>query len=259
LSDLGEISAEVRAALASLERALNRFATLDRTELAELEAELGRSPQTRQAAALIARARALVRQAETGVTGARSSGSEWLARHGSSERGGSRASGSSTQPSGGSESSASFSSTAVEAVWAEGIKTPGGRAYFTPGERGLRELAVVLPQFAGEYSIDMHGTSDCVFYGATELDAADLAELIAADPNWEGRPVRLFSCNTGRGENPIAAQLARQLEVRVTAPDDLAWSFADGEVVVAPFKYEMVHGQLCKVPDRDREGKWHAF
>jgi hypothetical protein len=259
LSDLGEISAEVTAALQSLDRALNRFAALDRATLAPLQAELAKSPQTRQAAALIGRARNLLGQARIAAGAARGAGGDWLAQHGSSQRGRSGGGAPGARPSSPGGEPASFGSAALEAIWAGGIETPAGRAYFPPDEGSFRELAVAISPFAGEYTVDMHGTSDSVSYGDSQLDASELAELIAADPAWGGQPVRLFSCNTGRGENPIAAQLAILLGVRVTAPDDLVWSYADGEIAVAPSRFELVNGELSKVPDRSREGSWREF
>lgn len=261
MSDLGEISAEVRAALASLDRALNRFAALDRSQLAPLEAELSKSPPTQQAAAMIATARALMRQARNGATAARSSGAGWLSEHGSGESGSSRGAGpgdSGARPIG-VERSASFGSAAVEAVWAAGVDTPGGRAYFPATEPELLNAAITLPAFAGEYSFDAHGRSDRVEFGSETLGAAEVAELIRADARWEGRPVRFFSCATGSGEDPIAAQLAKLLGVRVTAPEDLVWSHPDGTVVVGPPKTTVVNGKVVEVPDPEAGKGWREF
>lgn len=261
MSDLGEISAEVRATLARLDHALARFAALDQSQLAPLEAQLGKSPQTQQVAAMIATARALMREARNGATAARSSGAGWLSQHGSGEPGSSRGGGpgeSDGQPLG-LERTASFGSAAVEAVWAAGIDTPGGRAYFPAGEPEMLKAAVTLPGFAGEYSFDAHGRSDRVEFGSEMLSAAEVAELIRADDRWEGRPVRLFSCNTGSGEDPIAAQLASLLGVRVTAPDDLVWSYPDGTVVVGPPKATIVNGKVVEVPDPGAGKGWREF
>ncbi|MGV1049830.1 MAG: hypothetical protein ACOYD4_15050 [Solirubrobacterales bacterium] len=249
------------AALARLDRALNRFSNLDRSQLAPLEAELGKSPQTQQVAALIARARALLRQARNGATAARGSGASWLSQHGSGEPGGLRGGGWATadeQPLD-AAGSGSFGSAALEAVWAAGIDTPGGRAYFAAGEPAHLSAAAALPSFSGEYTFDAHGRSDRVEFGDTALSAAEVAALIRADSRWEGRPIRLFSCNTGRGDNPIAAELARLTGVRVTAPDDLVWSYPGGEVVVAPIKTTIIDGELFEGPDRDAEGNWREF
>lgn len=229
MSDLGEISAELTAALDRLDRVLARFSELDRTQLAAIEAEVGRDPRLRPVAALIARARALVRQAGSGTAAARTSGQEWLAQHGSSD------------------------------ARAGGTRIADGRAYFPATEPEMREATAALPPFPGEYTFAAHGNSNGVYIDAGELNAVGVAELIQADEGWGRRPVRLFACNTGRGENPLAAELASLLGVSVTAPDDFAWLGADGRFGVAPVKATIVNGAVVEVPDCENKGTWRVF
>lgn len=230
MSDLGEISAEVNEALGRLERVLTRFAELDRHRLASIQAQLGKSPDGKQAVAMIARARTLLRQAAQGTAEASRAGANWLSQHGSAEAG----------PS-------------------TGFSTLGGRAYYPPEDTKLRRAAATLPEFPGEYTFDAHGDSEHVFIGKQPLSAADVVELIEADPNWGRRPIRLFSCNTGSGEAPIAEEIATLSKVRVTAPDGLAWSSADGSYGVAPIEIRVVQGAVVEVPNYDREGSWREF
>lgn len=125
-----------------------------------------------------------------------------------------------------------FSDSEVREAFEMGRDTNAGRAYYEPGD-GAALYAASLQPFDGEYTIDMHGSPKRVAVGPRLLDARQLAELIRADPNWKGRPVRLFSCNTGQGENPIAQRLAADLGVDVTAPVERAWSNRRGESWVA--------------------------
>ncbi|HGY9073070.1 TPA: hypothetical protein ACNTV0_005044, partial [Escherichia coli] len=45
-----------------------------------------------------------------------------------------------------------------------------------------------------------------------------------------GMSVRLLSCNTGKGNNSFAQQLADELGVRVYAPDQYDWYYSNGKV-----------------------------
>lgn len=152
-----------------------------------------------------------------------------------------------------------FSSDHVAASWAQGFATAAGRAYFTAAEASIRELAASLKPFGGEYTVDAHGSPEAVSVGDTKLDAAELAELVRSDPDWKNRPVRLFSCNTGKGERPIAADLAAELNVKVTAPKDLVWSNSKGESWVGSREMKMVGGTLQWVPGAPQADGWSAF
>jgi hypothetical protein len=230
VSDLGEISAELSEVLGRLERVLAQFGALDRNALAPIQAEVSRHPDGRQAAALIERARSMLRQAAEGAVAARRAGEDWLAQHGSSHAGHS-----------------------------SGFETPGGRAYYPPTEPDLREAAAALPAFPGEYTFDAHGSSEHVFIGDETLSAPEAAALIESDEKWDGRPIRLFSCNTGLGESPIAGEIAKLLGVKVTAPEGRAWSSADGRYGVHPIEVKVVEGAVVEVPNRKVEGTWREF
>lgn len=230
MSDLGEISAELSETLGRLERVLARCAALDRDALAPLQAEISRHPDGRHAAALIDRARGQLRQAAEGTVAARRAGEAWQSQHGSTQAGRSN-----------------------------GFDTAGGRAYFPSTEPEMQKAASALPEFPGEYTFDAHGSSEHVFIGEETLSAPAVAELIEGDPRWAGRPVRLFSCDTGRGKAPIAQKLANILKVKVTAPEGRAWSSADGRHGVYPIEVKLVQGVVVEVPNYGAEGNWREF
>ena len=160
---------------------------------------------------------------------------------------------------GGSGSAPTFSSDGTQSSWAQGFATPAGRAYFPPSEGAMRDLATALKPFEGEYTVDAHGSPTSVSAGGTELGAPELAELVQADPGWRGRPVRLFSCNTGQSEQPIAADLATELNVKVTAPKDFVWSNSKGESWVGSYEWKMVGGTMQRVPGPPRADGWKVF
>jgi hypothetical protein len=153
-----------------------------------------------------------------------------------------------------------FSSPVVAGAWKSGFDTRAGRAYYTPGDTRLRTAAEALPPFPGEYTVDLHGTPERVVVGDSSLDAGQLAELVQADPRWNNRPVRLFSCLTGQGDRPIAQELADHLGAEVTAPTDLVWSDSAGEHLVAPGVWKTIGGTQVMVPGPEAPGGgWRAF
>ena len=152
-----------------------------------------------------------------------------------------------------------FSSPKVAAFWDTGRVTPAGRAFFSHSD-SLRLDALTLQRFPGEYTIDMHGNPHAVGVGRVSLDARELAELIRADPRWGGQPVRLFSCDTGHGRDPFGASLARELGVRVTAPDGIPLhSHTHRGYAICGARWERVGRTWERVPDLTREGRWRTF
>lgn len=152
-----------------------------------------------------------------------------------------------------------FSNAAVADSWTLGFGTPAGRAYFSTEDPGMRALASALKPFLGEYTVDVHGSSTSVSVGEAQLGPSDLAELVQADPDWGGRPVRLFSCETGSGAHPIAADLADELDVKVTAPKNLVWSNDRGESWVGSYEWKMVGGTMQRVPGPPEVDGWSTF
>ncbi|HCP0446455.1 TPA: RHS repeat protein, partial [Escherichia coli] len=78
----------------------------------------------------------------------------------------------------------------------------------------------------GVFTIGGHGTPTSI-ESATRIimTAKDLAYLIKFDGNYkDGMTVWLFSCNTGKGQNSFASQLAKELHTNVIGPDTL-WTW----------------------------------
>lgn len=142
-----------------------------------------------------------------------------------------------------------FSSPGAKLAWNDGFDTQAGRAYYPSSDNNMRSVATALKPFEGEYTVDAHGNPSNVFVGHAELDANQVSELIKADANWNNQPVRLFSCNTGQGFDPIAQHVADKLGVQVTAPIERAWSGMSGDSFVAPAKtvQRMINGRIKQV------------
>ncbi|WP_285693324.1 ADP-ribosyltransferase [Actinomadura sp. NBRC 104412] len=113
-------------------------------------------------------------------------------------------------------------------VFRDSTSTLAGRAFYGPGEDGMRDLARRVPADPRRFVVDAHGDPDGVRVGGRRLSVDDVAALIRNDPNWNGREVMLLSCRTGEGD--FAAELSRRLGVPVLAPHGLAWSDSDGNV-----------------------------
>ncbi|ECI4647061.1 RHS repeat protein, partial [Salmonella enterica subsp. salamae] len=79
---------------------------------------------------------------------------------------------------------------------------------------------------SGIFTVGGHGTHTSIESATgNRMMPKDLAVLIKFDANYkEGMPVWLFSCNTGKGQNSFASQLAKELHTNVTGPDTL-WSW----------------------------------
>ena len=134
--------------------------------------------------------------------------------------------GSGSDPSFDAEDNSARVNDVAERIISSGSKTQAGIAFFAPGDQ--TELAAqALPPMSGHRTYDLHGDSDSVsvWDGRTRnLDAKEFAAVVRADPDWDEAPIRLFSCNTGKGTDPFAQQLADELGVNVVAPTELAWS-----------------------------------
>ena len=110
------------------------------------------------------------------------------------------------------------------------LDTNAGSAYYGPDDVVMRNAAQDVEPEAGYHTVDMHGSPDDpnhVYFqnenGSQEsLSADQLANVIRDNDDWDGQPVRLFSCYTGQdppgaGE-PYGQQLADTLGVEVKAP-----------------------------------------
>lgn len=99
---------------------------------------------------------------------------------------------------------------------------PGGRMFFAPGDPLLTDRLGVR-QVDGVYTIDAHGVEHGpdgvgLRVGAHLLTVEHLSAILDADPNYDGGPIRLLVCESGRGEDSFAQRLADRRGQPVTAP-----------------------------------------
>lgn len=80
-----------------------------------------------------------------------------------------------------------------------------------------------IDKIKGVYDIKAHGDYDGVKIFDSAVDASELAKIILLRSDYNGEPIRLLSCNTGRMVNGtcVAQELSNLLGVEVQAPDDI--------------------------------------
>jgi hypothetical protein len=80
----------------------------------------------------------------------------------------------------------------------------------------------------GHYDVVAHGTPHNTLMdtaGGRELTPRQMADILRRRPDYApGTPVRLLSCNTGHLDGSFAAQLARDLNAPVIAPDGFLYA-----------------------------------
>lgn len=135
-----------------------------------------------------------------------------------------------------------------------GTATPIGFAFLPEIDQAA---AFDVPPFPGEYVLDTHGTPSSVAVDGAVLDASQFAEVVAHETDWNGEPIRLFSCSTGQDAEGFAQQLANQLGVDVTAPTQAVWSSADGSVPLGDAVYDPLTGGWY--PPDPPGGEWVKF
>ncbi|ENT2615739.1 RHS repeat-associated core domain-containing protein, partial [Shigella boydii] len=81
-------------------------------------------------------------------------------------------------------------------------------------------------------TIGTHGDPQSVYdENYNKIDVKTLANEVRNHPKFKhGMSVRLLSCNTGKGNNSYAQQLADELGVRVYDPDQYDWYYSNGKV-----------------------------
>ncbi len=154
------------------------------------------------------------------------------------------------------------STGAPDAFRHSAFETPAGAAFFDPADSHMRSAAGDVPRFPGEFTVDVHGDHHSVsVYDSAgnqhRLSPHDFADAIR-NSGWDGQtPIRLMSCDTGAGHHSFAADLARELGVRVTAPDRPVWSYPDGRPPVVTGFDRGPDGE--RVPRIPPDGSWHQF
>ncbi|MGP4021669.1 hypothetical protein [Saccharopolyspora sp. 5N708] len=93
----------------------------------------------------------------------------------------------------------------------------------------MRDLAQRVPDDGVHHTVDVHALPDGrVRIGDHTFSPKELADMLRNDPNWNGQPIRLLSCDAGT--SGLARDLANELGVPVTAPRGLAWTDTNGQV-----------------------------
>ena len=104
------------------------------------------------------------------------------------------------------------------------------------------------------YTLDAHGnTSGVLLPSGYTQDPKKIADYMRAN-GWNGTdPIRLGSCSTGGGSNSIAAQLAKETGVPVTAPTETLWVKRNGD------SYVMEKKSWWQFWRSDKKGSWKTF
>ncbi|TKC93669.1 DUF6531 domain-containing protein [Polyangium fumosum] len=120
----------------------------------------------------------------------------------------------------------------------------------------------------GSYQVYVHGTVDAVHVqhadgSWTQMSPRELGERLMMAGNWDRNvPLKLFSCNTGRRPDAIAAQLASQYQVSVFAPSEIVWG--PGLHIAPPIGVQdssrlIPQPGVTYYPDTSRPGKWNSW
>lgn len=123
------------------------------------------------------------------------------------------------------------------ALRAQGQAVPAaGAALVGPGDKLAAAAAWIKPQ-KGVFDVVVHGSEDAfhVLHNGkwVQIDQRALATFMRAS-GYEGGPVRLLSCSTGKESGSVAQHLANKLGAQVTAPTDTLWIHPTGSLTIGP-------------------------
>lgn len=141
-------------------------------------------------------------------------------------------------------------------IYDNSISTPAGRAFYDANDARMQRAANAIMPDPDRYTVDVHANAHTAAVDGRPVSARELADLIRADPNYDGKPIRLIACETGRDPNGFAAELARELGVDVVAPDKKASNSADGRPMASDTLVG-ADGKRYKVMPPN--GQWHTF
>ncbi|EIN0460638.1 RHS repeat protein, partial [Escherichia coli] len=101
-----------------------------------------------------------------------------------------------------------------------------------PVNEDIRNYAEKVWNNPNIITIGTHGDPQSVYdENYNKIDVKTLANEVRNHLKFKpGMSVRLLSCNTGKGNNSYAQQLADELGVRVYAPDQYDWYYSNGKV-----------------------------
>ncbi len=110
----------------------------------------------------------------------------------------------------------------------------------------------------GFYDYIAHGDQNTIkvtINGVTHIiNHRVAAELIKRDKKRTSIAVRLLSCETGKGNNSFAQNLANKLNIKVKAPTKLLWCSPNGNYFVAD-----AQDNDPNRPDLNKKGKFKTF
>lgn len=137
-------------------------------------------------------------------------------------------------------------------------KTDAGMSIFDRSEGNERHTANQVAPIPGAYVVDMHGAERHVKAGRSTLTADDVADIMRANPDWDGNtPILLIGCGTGKLPDGFAAELAKKTGVEVIAPTTDAWVDYDGNVFASQSR-NTYEGPGVR-PGWPPNGEWHTF
>lgn len=140
--------------------------------------------------------------------------------------------------------------------------------YYSPSD-SIYKGSLNIKEFPNGFTVGGHGTptsmdDDRIKKGSL-LTIKQLSSDIRTNPKYhKGMAVVLFSCETGKGENSFAQQLANELNTPVIAPDKLIWIWDDGSFKIMGKTVRITidateKGSFNMEPDELQPGKFHVF
>lgn len=85
-----------------------------------------------------------------------------------------------------------------------------------------------IPEMPGVFIVGMHGDVD-----VAAISVADLAQMLREHKDYrQGMPIILMSCLTGKNADGYAAQLAKEMDALVIAPDKYWVSYPGGHYLI---------------------------
>jgi uncharacterized Zn-binding protein involved in type VI secretion len=144
--------------------------------------------------------------------------------------------------------------------------SPGNVNYMEPNDKfflGVSKRKDVDPN--GFYDVIAHGSTKKIQVqtskGPVLVDHRVAARLIKQAPGYQkGQPIRMLSCDTGKGAGSFAQNLSNKMGVPVEAPTELVWTYPNGQKFVAAGKYVPgANGQMNLVPDMSKPGNFHVL
>ena len=96
------------------------------------------------------------------------------------------------------------------------------------------EVCDLVPKENGFYDVKMHGSPTKVKIFNSPVDSRELGHIIMSREDYEGGPIRLLSCETGKLENGtcVAMELSKMLGVDAMAPTEDIYVLSKGRLII---------------------------